>query len=119
MRCMIIVKATKDAEAGLMPNAELLQDMGKFNQDLVDAGIFVAADGLQASSKGARVAFSGQDRTVTMGPFPDTKDLVAGYWIWNVKSIDEAIEWVKRCPTQMSGPSDIEIRQVFEAEDFT
>src|ERR1700731_1423333 len=113
MRFMIIVKATKDSEAGLMPSAELLRDMGKFNQDLIDAGIFVAADGLQASSKGARVAFSGQDRTV----FP--KDLVAGYWIWNVKSIDEAIEWVKRCPNPMPGPSDIEIRQVFEAGDFT
>src|ERR1700704_4499360 len=86
MRFMIIVKATKDSEAGLMPSAELLRDMGKFNQDLIDAGIFVAGDGLQASSKGARVAFSGQDRTVTMGPFPDTKDLVAGYWIWNVKA---------------------------------
>jgi hypothetical protein len=91
VRFMIIAKATKDSEAGLMPNAELLRDMGKFNQDLIDAGIFVAGDGLQASSKGVRVAFSGQDRTVTMGPFPDTKDLVAGYWIWNVKSIDEAI----------------------------
>jgi hypothetical protein len=113
MRFMIIVKATKESEAGLMPSAELLRDMG------IDAGIFVAADGLQASSKGARVAFSGQDRTVTMGPFPDTKDLIAGYWIWNVKSIDEAIEWVKRCPNPMPGPSDIEIRQVFEAEDFT
>ena len=112
MRFMIIVKATKDSEAGLMPSAELLRDMGKFNQDLVDAGIFVAGDGLQASSKGARVAFSGQDRAVTM-------DLVAGYWIWNVKSIDEAIEWVERCPNPMPGPSDIEIRQVFEAEDFT
>jgi hypothetical protein len=111
VRFMIIVKATKDSEAGLMPSAELLRDMGKFNQDLVDAGIFVAGD--------ARVAFSGQDRAVTMGPFPDTKDLVAGYWIWNVKSIDEAIEWVKRCPNPMPGPSDIEIRQVFEAEDFT
>jgi hypothetical protein len=119
MRFMIIVKATRDSEAGLMPSAELLRDMGKFNQDLIDAGIFVAADGLQASSKGARVAFSGQDRTVTMGPFPDTKDLVAGYWIWNVNSIDEAIEWVKRCPNPMPGPSDIEIRQVFAAEDFT
>ena len=84
MRFMIIVKATKDSEAGLMPSAELLQDMGKFNQDLIDADIFVAADGLQASSKGARVAFAGQDRIVTMGPFPETKDLVAGYWIWNV-----------------------------------
>ena len=119
MRFMIIVKATKDSEAGLMPSAELLRDMGKFNQDLIDAGIFVAGDGLQASSKGARVAFSGQDRTVTMGPFLDTKDLVAGYWIWNVNSIDEAIEWVKRCPNPMPGPSVIEIRQVFEAEDFT
>jgi hypothetical protein len=115
MRFMIIVKATKDSESG----PELLKDMGKFNQDLIDAGIFVAADGLQASSKGARVTFAGQDRIVTMGPFPETKDLVAGYWIWNMKSIDEAIEWVNRCPNPMPGPSDIEIRQVFEAEDFT
>ncbi|MFZ0497119.1 MAG: YciI family protein [Methylocella sp.] len=118
MRFMIIVKATKDSEAGIMPGAELLRDMGKFNQDLIDAGIFVAADGLQASSKGARVALSGHDRTVAFGPFPETKDLIAGYWIWNVKSIDEAIEWVKRCPNPMPGPSDIEIRQLFEAEDF-
>ena len=118
MRFMIIVKATKESEAGIMPTAQLLQEMGKFNQDLIDAGIFVAGDGLQSSSKGARVAFSGQDRTVTMGPFLETEQLVAGYWIWNVKSLDEAIEWVKRCPNPMPGPSVIEIRQLFEAEDF-
>jgi hypothetical protein len=119
MRFMIIIKATKESEAGLMPSAQLLQDMGKFNQDLIKAGVFIAGDGLQASSKGARVAFSGKNRTVTRGPFPETKDLIAGYWIWQVKSIDEAIEWVKRCPNPMLGPSDIEIRQLFEIEDFT
>jgi hypothetical protein len=118
MRFMIIVKATKESEAGTLPSAELLQEMGKFNQDLIAAGIFVAADGLQPSSKGARVAFAGKSRTVTKGPFPETKDLVAGYWIWKTKSLDEAIEWVKRCPNPMPGPSEIEIRQLFEAEDF-
>jgi hypothetical protein len=101
-----------------MPSAQLLQDMGKFNQELIEAGVFVAGDGLQASSKGARVAFSGKNRTVTKGPFPETKDLIAGYWIWKVKSLDEAVEWVKRCPNPMLGPSEIEIRQLFEMEDF-
>jgi hypothetical protein len=118
MRFMIIIKATKESEAGVMPSAQLLQDMGKFNQDLIEAGVFVAGDGLQASSKGARVAFSGKNRTVTKGPFPEIKDLIAGFWIWKVKSLDEAIEWVKRCPNPMLGPSEIEIRQLFEMEDF-
>ena len=119
MRFMIIVKATRESESGQMPSAELLQAMGKFNQELVDAGVMTAGDGLQPSSKGARVAFSGNDRTVTRGPFPRPSDLVAGYWIWKVKSLDEAIDWVKRCPNPMPGPSDIEIRQLFEMEDFT
>jgi hypothetical protein len=118
MRFMVIVKATRDSESGVMPSAELTQDMGKFNQDLIDAGVLLAADGLQASSKGARVTFSGKDRTVTMGPFSNTQDLVAGYWIWQVDSLDEAIAWVKRCPNPMPGTSDIEIRQLFEMEDF-
>ena len=118
MRFMIIVKATKESEAGLMPSAELLHDMNTFNQELMDAGVFVSAEGLQASSKGARVTFSGNDRNVTMGPFSATQELVAGYWIWNVKSLDEAIAWVKRCPNPMPGKSDIEIRQLFESEDF-
>jgi hypothetical protein len=118
MRFMVIVKATKESESGVMPSAELMQDMGKFNQDLIDAGVLLAADGLQASSKGARVTFSGQDRTVTMGPFSNIPDLVAGYWIWQVESLDEAIAWVKRCPNPMPGTSDIEIRQLFEMEDF-
>lgn len=118
MRFMIIVKATTDTEAGVMPSAQLLSDMGKFNQDLIEAGVFVAGDGLQASSKGARVTFSGKDRSVTKGPFSNIQDLVAGYWIWKVKSLDEAIEWVKRCPNPMQETSDIEIRQLFEMEDF-
>jgi hypothetical protein len=118
MRFMIIVKATKDSEAGVMPNAQLLADMGKFNQALMDAGVFVDAAGLQASSKGARVTFSGKDRRVTMGPFSNIQDLVAGYWIWRVKSLDEAIEWVRRCPNPMLEASDIEIRQLFETEDL-
>ena len=119
MRFMIIVKASKESEAGVMPSAQLLQDMAKFNQDLIEAGVFVAADGLQPSSKGARVTFSGRNRTVTKGPFPETQELMSGYWIWKVKSLDEAVEWVKRCPNPMPGPSDIEIRQIFEMEDFT
>lgn len=118
MRFMIIVKATKDSEAGVMPSPQLLADMGKFNQELMDAGVFVDAAGLQASSKGARVTFSGKDRRVTMGPFSNIQDLVAGYWIWRVKSLDEAIEWVKRCPNPMLEASDIEIRQLFETEDL-
>jgi hypothetical protein len=118
MRVMVIIKATKDSEAGVMPSSQLLADMGKFNQELMAAGVMVDGAGLQASSKGARVTFSGKDRTVTMGPFASTRDLVAGYWIWKVNSLDEAIEWVKRCPNPMPETSDIEIRQLFEMEDF-
>ena len=118
MRFMIIVKATKDSEAGVMPSQQLLADMGKFNEELAKAGVLLAGDGLRPSSKGARVRFSGKKRTVIDGPFAETKELVAGYWIWQVKSKQEAIEWVKRCPNPMPGDSDIEIRQLFEAEDF-
>ena len=118
MRLMIMVKATKDSEAGVMPTEQLLTDMGKFNEELAKAGIMLAGDGLQPSSKGARVRFSGKKRTVIDGPFAETKELVAGYWIWQVKSKQEAIEWVKRCPNPMPGDSEIEIRQLFEAEDF-
>jgi hypothetical protein len=118
MRFMIIVKATKDSEAGVMPSEQLLTEMGKFNEELVNAGVMLAGDGLQPSSKGARVRFSGSTRTVTDGPFAETKELIAGYWLWQVKSKEEAIEWVKRCPNPMPGESEIEIRQVFEAEDF-
>lgn len=118
MRFMIIVKATKDSEAGVMPSEQLLTEMGKFNEELVNAGVMLAGDGLQPSSKGARVRFSGSRRTVIDGPFAETKELIAGYWLWQVKSKEEAIEWVKRCPNPMPGESEIEIRQVFEAEDF-
>jgi len=118
MRFMIIVKATKDSEAGVMPSTELLAEMGKYNEELVKAGIMLAGDGLHPSSKGARVRFSGKQRTVVDGPFAETKELIAGYWIWQVKSREEAIAWVKRCPNPMPGDSEIEIRQVFEAEDF-
>ena len=118
MRFMIVVKATKDSEAGVMPSEQLLSEMGKFNEELVKAGVLLAGDGLHPSSKGARVRFSGAKRTVIDGPFPETKELVAGYWIWQVKSKEEGIEWVKRCPNPMPGESEIEIRQVFEAEDF-
>src|SRR5215471_6895035 len=118
MRFMIIVKATKDSEAGVMPSEQLLSEMGKFNEELAKAGVLLAAEGLQASSKGARVRFSGKKRTVIDGPFAETKELIAGYWLWKVKSKEEAIEWVKRCPNPMPGESEIEIRQVFEAEDF-
>ena len=118
MRFMIIVKATKDSEAGVMPDEKLLAAMGKFNEELAKAGVMLAGDGLQPSSKGARVGFSGAKRTVIDGPFAETKELIAGYWIWQVKSKEEAIEWVKRCPNPMKGESEIEIRQVFEAEDF-
>jgi len=117
MRFMILVRATQESESGVMPSAELMEAMGKFNQELMDAGIMLEADGLHPSSKGARVAFSGTDRTVTKGPFPQ-HEVVAGFWIWQVKSLDEAIEWVKRCPNPMTGPSDIEIRPLFEMEDF-
>ncbi|MEP6889332.1 MAG: YciI family protein [Nitrospirota bacterium] len=118
MRFMIIVKATKDSEAGVMPSQQLLTEMGKFNEELVKAGVMLAGEGLQPSSKGARVRFSGSTRTVIDGPFAETKELIAGYWLWQVKSKAEAIEWVKRCPNPMPGESEIEIRQVFEAEDF-
>jgi hypothetical protein len=115
---MVMVKATKDSEAGVMPTEKLLAEMGKFNEELVKAGIMLAGEGLQPSSKGARVRFSGAKRAVVDGPFPETKELVAGFWIWKVKSKEEAIEWVKRCPNPMPGDSEIEIRQIFEAEDF-
>ncbi|HEX6632159.1 MAG TPA: YciI family protein [Gemmatimonadaceae bacterium] len=118
MRFMILVKATTDSEAGLMPSEEMLAAMGRYNEELVKAGIMLAGEGLQPSSKGARVRFSGDRRTVIDGPFTETKELVAGYWLWQVKSKEEAIEWVKRCPNPMPGESEIEIRQVFEAEDF-
>ena len=118
MRFMIIVKATKDSEAGVMPSEQLLTEMGKFNEELVNAGVMLAGEGLQPSSKGARVKFSGKQRAVIDGPFAETKELIAGYWLWQVTSKAEAIEWVKRCPNPMPGESEIEIRQVFEAEDF-
>jgi len=118
MRFMVIVKATKDSEAGALPSEELLTAMGKYNEELAKAGILLAGEGLQPSSKGARVRFSGPKRTVVDGPFAETKELVAGFWLWKVKSKEEAIEWVKRCPNPMPGDSEIEIRQVFEAEDF-
>jgi hypothetical protein len=118
MRCMVIVKATKESEAGVMPEAKLLEDMGKFNEELVKAGIMLSGDGLQPTSKGKRVHFSGTKRTVVDGPFSETKELIAGFWIWKVKSMDEAIEWVKRCPNPMMSDSDIEIRTFYEMEDF-
>ncbi len=119
MRFMVMVKATKSSEAGEMPDAKLLADMGRFNEELVKAGIMLAGEGLQPSSKGARVRFSGDRRTVIDGPFPETKELVAGFWMWKAGSMQEAIEWVKRCPNPFaSEDSEIEIRQVFEAEDF-
>jgi len=119
MRFMVLVKATKESEAGGMPDRKLLADMGKFNEELVKAGIMLEGEGLHPSSKGARVKFSGNTRTVIDGPFPETKELIAGYWIWRVKSKEEAIEWVKKCPNPMpSVDSEIEIRQIFEAEDF-
>ena len=118
MRFMIIVKANKDSEAGIMPDEKLLAEMGKFNEELVKAGIMLAGEGLHPSSKGARVRFSGRERTVIDGPFSETKELIAGFWLWQVKSKEEAIEWVKRCPNPMTGESEIEIRQVFEADDF-
>ena len=118
MRFMVMVKATKDSEAGKMPSSELLEAMGKYNEELAKAGILLAGEGLQPSSKGARVRFSGSKRTVVDGPFTETKELVAGFWLWKVKSKEEAIEWVKRCPNPMPTDSEIEIRQIFEAEDF-
>jgi hypothetical protein len=118
MRFMVIVKATEDSEAGKMPSTELLAAMGEYNEELVKAGIMLAGDGLHPSSKGVRVRFDGPKRTVIDGPFAETKELIAGFWIWQVRSLDEAIEWVRRCPNPMDGPSEIEIRQIFETEDF-
>ena len=118
MKFMVLVKATQDSEAGVMPSEKLLAEMGKFNEELVKAGVMLAGEGLHPSSKGARVRFSGTKRTVIDGPFAETKELIAGFWLWRVKSKEEAIEWEKRCPNPMPGDSEIEIRQVFEAEDF-
>jgi hypothetical protein len=118
MRVMVIVKATAESEAGVMPSEELLRQMGDFNEELIKAGVMVDGDGLKPSSAGARVRFSGSQRTVTDGPFIETKELIAGYWIWQVASLDEAIEWVKRCPNPMEGESEIEIRPISELEDF-
>ena len=118
MKVMVFVKATPDSEAGVMPTPELLAAMGEFNASLVKAGILLAAEGLQPSRLGKRVRFSGKTRTVTDGPFAETKELVAGFWIWQVRSIEEAVEWVKRCPNPMLTDSDIEIRPVFSPEDF-
>ncbi|HXP44320.1 MAG TPA: YciI family protein [Candidatus Acidoferrales bacterium] len=118
MRCIVMVKATKNSEAGVMPQQELLAEMGKFNEELVKAGVLLAAEGLQPSSKGKRVRFSGSNRTVIDGPFTEAKELIAGFWLWQVRSMEEAVEWVKRCPNPCEGESEIEIRQVFEADDF-
>ncbi len=118
MRVMVLVKANKDSEAGMMPKEKLLAEMGKFNEELVKAGILLAADGLQPSSKGKRVRFSGEKRIVIDGPFSETKELIAGFWLWQVRSMEEAVEWLKRCPNPHEGETDVEIRQVFEMEDF-
>src|SRR6266446_5754415 len=118
MRVIVMVKANKDSEAGIMPKQKLLAEMGKFNEELVKAGVLLAADGLQPSSKGKRVRFSGEKRAVIDGPFSETKELIAGFWLWQVRSMEEAVEWVKRCPNPHEGEAEIEIRQVFEAEDF-
>ncbi len=119
MRVMVIVKATKNSEAGVMPSEKLLADMGKFNEELVKAGVMLAGEGLHPSKKGKRVRFSGGKKTVIDGPFSETKELIAGYWLWQVKSMEEALEWARRCPDPMPGEeSEIEIRPVFEAEDF-
>jgi hypothetical protein len=115
---MVFVKATKDSEQGLMPTTELFEAMGKYNEQLVEAGIMMSGDGLKPSSQGKRVAFDGQKRTVIDGPFAETRELVAGYWIWEVKDMAEAVEWVKRCPNPMPGPSEIEIRPFYEMSDF-
>lgn len=119
MRVMVIIKASKESEAGVMPSEQLLTDMGNYNEELVNAGIMLAGDGLHPSSKGVRVKFSGDKRSVIDGPFSETKELIAGFWIWQVKSMEEAIEWLKRCPSPMNDEeSEVEIRPIFEAEDF-
>ena len=118
MRVMVLVKATKDSETGILPTTEMLEAMGKYNEQLIKAGVLLAADGLKPSSNGKRVAFDGANRTVIDGPFAETRELVAGFWLWEVKDMAEAVEWVKRCPNPMPGPSEIEIRPLFEAADF-
>ena len=119
MRVMVMVKATQDSEAGVMPSTDLLTAMGNFNEELVNAGIFLAGEGIKPSSQGKRVAFDGPDRAITDGPFAQTGELVAGFWLWEVKDLAEAVEWVKRCPNPMPGPSEIEIRPLYEPSDFT
>ena len=118
MRVMVLVKATEDSEAGLMPSTELLEAMGRFNEELVKAGIMLAGEGLKPSAQGKRVAFDGPARTVVDGPFAETRELVAGFWLWEVKDMAEAVEWVRRCPNPMPGPSEIEIRPLYEMADF-
>jgi hypothetical protein len=118
MRFMIMIKANQDTEAGVLPSQQLLADMGRFNEELVKAGVMLAGDGLQPSSKGARVHFAGRERKVVDGPFAETKELIAGFWLWQCRSLAEAVEWVKRCPNPTGEEAEIEIRQVFEAEDF-
>jgi hypothetical protein len=118
MRVMVLVKATRDSEAGIMPSTELLEAMGRYNEQLANAGILLAGEGLQSSSRGKRVAFDGANRTVIDGPFAETRELVAGFWLWKVKDMAEAVEWVKRCPNPMPGPSEIEVRPLFEMADF-
>jgi hypothetical protein len=118
MKVMVLVKATKDSEAGVLPTQTLLAEMGKFNEELVKAGVMLAGEGLRPTAQGKRVQFSGRDRTVIDGPFTETKELVAGFWLWQVRSIEEAVEWVRRCPNPMPGDSEIEIRPIYEMEDF-
>ena len=118
MRVMVIVKASPESEAGVMPSTELLTAMGQYNEELVKAGVLLAGEGLHPSAKGKRVRFSGRERTVIDGPFAETKELIAGFWLWQVKSMDEALEWARRCPNPMPGDSELEIRPVFEADDF-
>jgi len=118
MRVMVLIKANRDSEAGVMPSQKLLEDMGKYNEELVKAGVMLAGEGLHPTSKGKRVKFSGAKRSITDGPFAETKEVIAGFWIWKVKSMDEAVEWIKRCPNPTGEEAEIELRQVFEAEDF-
>ncbi len=118
MRVMVLIKATKDSEAGRMPSQQLFEEMGAYNEELVKAGVMLAGDGLHPSSRGKRVRFAGSSRTVIDGPFAETKELIAGFWLWQVRSMDEAVEWLKRCPNPMNDVSDVEIRPVFEADDF-
>ncbi len=118
MRVMVLIKATEDSEAGVMPSTELIQAMAAYNQEVLDAGILLDGDGLKPTSQGKRVAFEGDSRTVMDGPFDPTSELVAGFWLWQVKDMDQAIEWVKRCPNPMSGPSEVEVRPLYEPDDF-